>query len=69
VHEGGKNCCKSIILGPWMSAFGNPEPTNNRACDVDSAVNGENITTTIKVITSILVLNLPNLLLVMALNL
>ena len=39
-----------------MSALGKPECTTDRASDVDSALNGKNITSTVKVITSILVL-------------
>lgn len=59
----GKNCCKSIIFGPGMSAFENPERMNNRASDVDNALNDENITTAVKMITSMLVLSVRNLLL------
>ena len=66
---GGKNCCTSTILAPRTSALGIPERTDDRASDVDSAINNKNITSTIKVVTSILVLNIRNLLLFFVLNL
>jgi len=52
-----------------MSALGKPERTTDRASDIDSALTGKNITSTVKVITSILVLNVRNLLLIFVLNL